>query len=375
MSDISRVGTDWSADELDAIVADYFAMLGAEMLGQPYVKAHHARALGETVGRAHKAIEFKHMNISFVLSELALPIIRGYRPMRNIQQAIFPAVDRYLAAHPETLADDTFGLLPMRGTNSRGHLTEDVAGGLPSFLGVAESGASYSDAAGFPALKLTEPPPPAASRSPRPEGLARLVHKYDPAARDHRNKTLGLLGEERVFHHERARLIAAERPDLANRVEWTSQERGDGAGYDIKSFDPSGRERLIEVKATRGSPDDALLSQPNRTGGLDGAPGRLAALQGPQPINRAWPLRASASAGGISHLARGELESKLLGSLLKPKQIVLLSKPRDKLGGLDALLPVTGDVSPAQPGVRRADTPVALHHSIDFRQPSCARFR
>jgi hypothetical protein len=89
---------------------------------------------------------------------------------------------------------------------------------------------------------------------PRPEGLARLVRKYDPAARDHRNRVLGKFGEEQVFHHERARLIAADRPDLARRIEWTSQERGDGAGYDIRSFDPTGAERLIEVKATRGGP-------------------------------------------------------------------------------------------------------------------------
>lgn len=95
---------------------------------------------------------------------------------------------------------------------------------------------------------------PGPARAPRPEGLAHLVRKYDPAGRDHRNRALGLLGEEQVFHHERARLIAADRPDLARRIEWTSQERGDGAGYDIKSFDPTGAERLIEVKATRGGP-------------------------------------------------------------------------------------------------------------------------
>ncbi|WP_235362880.1 protein NO VEIN domain-containing protein [Brevundimonas diminuta] len=40
---------------------------------------------------------------------------------------------------------------------------------------------------------------------------------------------------------------------MARKVEWTSQEHGDGAGYDIRSFDPAGREWLIEVKATRGS--------------------------------------------------------------------------------------------------------------------------
>lgn len=29
--------------------------------------------------------------------------------------------------------------------------------------------------------------------------------------------------------------------------------RGDGAGYDIRSFEPDGRDRLIEVKTTNGA--------------------------------------------------------------------------------------------------------------------------
>lgn len=120
--------------------------------------------------------------------------------------------------------------------------------------GVAEPASRFGGDGGIQTLTLTEAPPPGPGRAPRPEGLARLVRKYDPAARDHRNRALGLLGEEQVFHHERARLIAADRPDLARRIEWTSQERGDGAGYDIRSFDPTGAERLIEVKATRGGP-------------------------------------------------------------------------------------------------------------------------
>lgn len=121
--------------------------------------------------------------------------------------------------------------------------------------GVAESAPEFDAACrSHPPLTLTEAPPPGPPRTPRPEGLARLVRKYDPAARDHRNRALGKLGEEHVFHHERARLIAHDRPDLARCIEWTSQERGDGAGYDIRSFDPTGAERLIEVKATRGGP-------------------------------------------------------------------------------------------------------------------------
>lgn len=253
VADPSKVGTDWTADELDLIVADYFAMLALDAAGQPFVKAHRARALMERTGRSHRSVEFKHMNISAVAAELGLPHVRGYRPMTNYQGAIFDAIDSHLAAHPEVLSDDAYSLLPLHG----GGGPQSGGGGqphTPSHTGVAEPASSFVGYEGSPLLPLTETPPPGPPKVPRPEGLARLVHKYDPAARDHANRRLGLLGEERVFHHERARLIAADRPDLARRIEWTSQERGDGAGYDIKSFDPSGAERLIEVKATRGGP-------------------------------------------------------------------------------------------------------------------------
>jgi hypothetical protein len=37
---------------------------------------------------------------------------------------------------------------------------------------------------------------------------------------------------------------------LAERIEHVSRTQGDGLGYDILSFEPDGRERLIEVKTT-----------------------------------------------------------------------------------------------------------------------------
>lgn len=257
MADASNAGTDWKDDELDAIVADYFAMLALDAAGEPFVKAHRARALMERTGRSHRSVEFKHMNISAVAAELGLPHVRGYRPLANYQSAIFDAIDRHLDAHPAILSDDAFTLLPVArrwgGGSALDRAKTEMATGPNQ--GVAEPVSRFDTASrSHPPLTLTETPPPGPARTPRPEGLARLVRKYDPAARDHRNRSLGLLGEERVFHHERARLIAHDRPDLTRRIEWTSQERGDGAGYDIKSFDPSGAERLIEVKATRGGP-------------------------------------------------------------------------------------------------------------------------
>lgn len=64
--------------------------------------------------------------------------------------------------------------------------------------------------------------------------------------------SLGRAGEERAFYHERGQLLAAGRSDLAQRVRWVSEEDGDGLGYDILSFEPDGRDRLVEVNTTNG---------------------------------------------------------------------------------------------------------------------------
>ena len=47
MADPDKIGMPWTDDELDAIIADYFTMLDAELAGRAYVKAHHnARPMG-----------------------------------------------------------------------------------------------------------------------------------------------------------------------------------------------------------------------------------------------------------------------------------------------------------------------------------------
>ncbi len=73
MADASRVGTNWQDEELDAIVADYFAMLSAELARLPYVESRHSAALMERIGGTHRSVEFKHQNISAVLEELGMP--------------------------------------------------------------------------------------------------------------------------------------------------------------------------------------------------------------------------------------------------------------------------------------------------------------
>ncbi len=50
---------------------------------------------------------------------------------------------------------------------------------------------------------------------------------------------------------ERHRLHDLERrSDLAKRIQWVSQTKGDGAGFDIRSFNADETPRLIEVKTT-----------------------------------------------------------------------------------------------------------------------------
>jgi hypothetical protein len=45
------------------------------------------------------------------------------------------------------------------------------------------------------------------------------------------------------------------RPDLAPAVRHVSLIEGDGAGYDVASFNLDGSDRFIEVKTTRGGPE------------------------------------------------------------------------------------------------------------------------
>lgn len=214
------VGSDWSESAIDLIVADYFEMLKLELAGQSFNKAARNRALQELTGRVRGSIEFKHQNISAVLERLELPWIEGYKPRHNIQNALIDGVARYLAVGGKWLF---------------------------SYVGVAPEREDH------PAITMGAPPAHSPQIGIEPKPLRRLVRKYDPAERDARNRTLGKQGEELVFNNERARLISVGRKDLASKVQWTSEELGDGAGYDIHSFDQAGKDRLIEVKTTNGS--------------------------------------------------------------------------------------------------------------------------
>jgi hypothetical protein len=218
---------DWTDEQNDAIVADYFAMLAADEAGRPYSKAEHNRNLQQLIDRPRGSIEYKHQNISAVLKGLGEDWIPGYKPAFNFQGSLVEAVAHWLAQHPAWLSPDTRSSLM----------------GVPHGSVVREA----------PTLWIG--PPPTMSNAPPPDELDQMqaiARRFDVAERDARNRALGRAGEERIVLHERSSLVAAGRDDLAKRVRWVSEEDGDGAGYDIASFEMDGRPRLIEVKTTHG---------------------------------------------------------------------------------------------------------------------------
>ncbi len=212
----------WSDEENVLIVADYFAMLADDLAGRSYNKAEHNRQLQARIGRTRTSIEFKHQNISAVLKGLGENWINGYKPAFNFQMSLVDAVVRWLSQNEGWLRP---------------------APGAPALSGLREQTALWVG------------PPPTLSNEAPPQELEQMqfiARKFDVAGRDERNRSLGKAGEERVLAHERATLTGAGRADLARRIRWVSAEEGDGAGFDIASFDPDGRPRRIEVKTTNG---------------------------------------------------------------------------------------------------------------------------
>ncbi|WP_310993013.1 DUF3883 domain-containing protein [Aequorivita marina] len=67
------------------------------------------------------------------------------------------------------------------------------------------------------------------------------------------NKRIGDLGEIWVVHYEKEKLRNSGKPSLASKVEHTAKNLGDGAGFDILSFDENGNKKYIEVKTTKGA--------------------------------------------------------------------------------------------------------------------------
>ena len=69
MADEAKIGTHWQDDELDAIVADYFAMLDAELIGWPASRVRAARQVSSRAASTWTAIS---ASIAWIISWSAI---------------------------------------------------------------------------------------------------------------------------------------------------------------------------------------------------------------------------------------------------------------------------------------------------------------
>lgn len=223
---------DWTRVEVEATVADYFDMLDSEFRGIPYNKSAHRRDLATLLrSRSDGAIERKHQNISAILIELGFIYIVGYKPLRNYQQLLFEVVHDRLQAATE--------LRTLVAVEVEQPATVPTVDNILRLMvdppEIAESrGSRYGDKIGKETARPT-----------------RIVNYLDLESR---NRELGAAGEEFVVRYEVARLSVAGAERLASQIEHVSRTRGDGAGFDVLSFEANGRERFIEVKTTAYGP-------------------------------------------------------------------------------------------------------------------------
>lgn len=217
------MSVDWSVEEVEAIVADHLHMLTLELAGQSFNKTEHRRQLQAKLnGRSDASIEFKHCNISAVLVHLGLPYIRGYQPRSNYQALLFEVVSDQLKHRP---------------------LLDQAALAVVQLPAIAPTTVDFRNTKVLPPqrqLKVTDR---------IPAWMVQPV-KRDYLQREAANQSLGIAGEEFVLEFERWRLDVMGYPKLASQVEHVSKTRGDGLGYDIRSFESDGKERFIEVKTT-----------------------------------------------------------------------------------------------------------------------------
>lgn len=219
-------GTPWTPFEVEAAVADYFAMLEKEVRGEAYSKAEHNRALRTQLqSRSTGSVEYKHQNISAVLIELGLPYIEGYKPAGNYQGILLDVV--------RSQAASARNLLNLVAKEVAKPATAPTVDDILRRLVAAPSSSGESRTYGA----VREAPP-------HVTGVTNYL------LREALNASLGAAGERFVLNYETARLLASGQERLAAKIEQVSVTQGDHVGFDILSFEPDGREKHIEVKTT-----------------------------------------------------------------------------------------------------------------------------
>jgi hypothetical protein len=225
-----KEGSNWSRIEVEAAVAAYGEMLRLELLGTQFNKKQRNIALQGLIGRNAGSIEFKHQNISAILNNAGFPYIIGYKPRGNFQGLLEDVVTEQLLENPE-LNILAAAAVARQDFTSPGHadllsIMVDPPNGQIGYAGAAT----------------------------RVADVRQLQTKRNYLEIEGRNAALGLAGEKLVMSYEHERLWRAGHRQLADRIEHVAVSKGDHLGYDVLSFEESGRERLIEVKTTQFGP-------------------------------------------------------------------------------------------------------------------------
>lgn len=213
---------DWTPEEVELIVADYFDMLMAELSGVEYNKTEHRNRIKSLLhNRSDGSIEFKHQNISAALINNGLPYIKGYKPRWNYQQLLEEKILDYMSTN-QNLEERFNDFANRKITDGPEEVEyENWVVNPPESVIVKEPSLIYS--------------------KPVKRNYIELEQK---------NRSIGETGEKLVLEYEKWKLVKAGLPKLAKEVRWVSKDEGDGAGFDIFSKNIQGVDMFVEVKST-----------------------------------------------------------------------------------------------------------------------------
>lgn len=214
---------DWTREEVEIIVTEYFEMLQKEQAGMAYSKTEtRQRILPLLKNRSNGSVEFKNRNISAVLARMGQPYVRGYLPAYNYQRVLLEdVVFAHLRQRPEI--EDAFKRFA------------EVAPTPPELV--------------FETMEEKMPDKKMVLKEP--ELIYRSPVRVNYIELEQANRVIGTTGENIALAYEKWRLIQAGKESLADKIEWVSQTQGDGLGFDILSRNTNGTDRYIEVKSTK----------------------------------------------------------------------------------------------------------------------------
>jgi len=215
---------DWSRHEVEVIVSDYLEMLSLWLSGLPINKSKRRQEVQARLeNRSEGAVEYKYRNISAALLKADFFYIPGYKPLEHYQGLLDDVLYERLVGRED--------LLRIAAADADAPIVVPDATDL---LGIVRDKPRRKERPSG----ATDPP----RRGP-------LTTNY--IEREARNSLLGLAGEQFILRFETERLCRAGKENLASKIEHVAVTKGDGLGFDILSFEESGRERLIEVKTTK----------------------------------------------------------------------------------------------------------------------------